>query len=239
MSGIVISSPSVTDHTGRRRLDDERDYVRHEIRTALERNVRVLPVLVQGAAMVGPESLPSDVAALSEVQAFTLESRHYDRDIEQVYRSIDGIVGYGGEIPRFDRQRTAVAGFVGLAAKGPTDEPTLLTKWPQFEYTFGGFEPGLLLAHAVHGWFGNGGGECYVMRVGDGEGTARAYGLTAAGNTGFAALQGADGVTIVAAPDIVGLYRIRVEFGFALELPGEFTRMMVEQPSGNVSVYAD
>jgi hypothetical protein len=30
---------------------------------------------------------------------------------------------------------------------------------------------------------------------------------------------------------------IRVEFGFALNVPGEFVRMSVEQPSGNIGVY--
>src|SRR5213596_405363 len=40
---------SVRDRHGRRRLDDPNDYVRVEIRTTLERNVLVIPVLVQGA----------------------------------------------------------------------------------------------------------------------------------------------------------------------------------------------
>src|SRR5918996_4230323 len=147
---LVIIGPrwsSVTDHAGRRRLDDEGDYVRHEIRTAVKRNVRLLPVLVQGARMVDPEELPADLEALSRVQAFSLDSRSYERDVQQLFRFIDGIVGYGGEIPRFTEERTAVAGFVGLAARGPTDGPVLVTKWAQFESTFGGFLPGTLLAH--------------------------------------------------------------------------------------------
>lgn len=61
---------------------------------------------------------------------------------------------------------TAVAAFVGLAAKGPFNEPRLLTNWTQFTSTFGEFIEGSYLAHAVYGYFLNGGGGCYVVRVG-------------------------------------------------------------------------
>jgi len=61
---------------------------------------------------------------------------------------------------------TAVAAFVGLAAKGPVNEPTLVTNWTQFTGTFGEFVEGTYLAHAVYGYFMNGGGACYVVRIG-------------------------------------------------------------------------
>jgi uncharacterized protein len=61
---------------------------------------------------------------------------------------------------------TAVAAFVGLAAQGPTDEPVLVSNWSQFTQTFGDFIEGSYLAHAVYGYFLNGGGSCYVIRVG-------------------------------------------------------------------------
>jgi TIR domain len=38
-----------TDRTGRRKLDDSNDLVRLEIQAALERNIRVIPVLVDGS----------------------------------------------------------------------------------------------------------------------------------------------------------------------------------------------
>ena len=61
---------------------------------------------------------------------------------------------------------TAVAAFVGFAEKGPSNEPTLVTNWTQFTQNFGGFIPGSYLAHAVYGYFLNGGGSAYVVRVG-------------------------------------------------------------------------
>ncbi len=66
---------------------------------------------------------------------------------------------------------TAVAAFVGFAAKGPVNEPVLVTNWTQYAGTFGEFIEGSYLAHAVYGYFLNGGGVCYVVRIGaDGDG---------------------------------------------------------------------
>jgi hypothetical protein len=61
---------------------------------------------------------------------------------------------------------TAVAAFVGLASSGPFNAPTLVTNWSQFTGTFGDFADGSYLHHAVYGYFQNGGGSCYVVRIG-------------------------------------------------------------------------
>lgn len=68
---------------------------------------------------------------------------------------------------------TAVAAFVGLAEKGPVNEPTLVSNWTQFTDRFGGFIEGSYLAHSVYGYFLNGGGNCFVVRIGaNGSGNA-------------------------------------------------------------------
>ncbi|KAA2258790.1 phage tail sheath family protein [Solihabitans fulvus] len=61
---------------------------------------------------------------------------------------------------------TAVAAFVGLAETGPLNEPTLVTNWTQFRQAFGDLTEGCYLAHAVFGYFSNGGGTAYVVRIG-------------------------------------------------------------------------
>src|SRR5687767_13290567 len=61
---------------------------------------------------------------------------------------------------------TAVAAFVGLAASGPMHAPTLVSNWTQFTNVFGDFVEGSYLAHAVYGYFLNGGGNAYVVRIG-------------------------------------------------------------------------
>ncbi|MCU1280826.1 MAG: tail sheath protein [bacterium] len=59
---------------------------------------------------------------------------------------------------------TRVAGFVGLAARGPLDEPVLLGGWNEFLDIYGHSNESYL-ARAVEGFFLNGGQSCYVVRV--------------------------------------------------------------------------
>ena len=61
---------------------------------------------------------------------------------------------------------TAVAAFVGFAEKGPINTPTLVTNWTQFVDGFGDFMEGFFLAHSVYGYFNNGGGRAYIVRLG-------------------------------------------------------------------------
>ena len=63
---------------------------------------------------------------------------------------------------------TSTAAFVGTAARGPIDEPTLIQSWDAFEREFGGIvadQPKSYLGHAVRGFFLNGGTACYVVRA--------------------------------------------------------------------------
>ena len=59
---------------------------------------------------------------------------------------------------------TRVAGFVGLASRGPLDEPVLLGGWNEFLDIYGHSNESYL-ARAVEGFFLNGGQTCYVVRV--------------------------------------------------------------------------
>jgi uncharacterized protein len=62
---------------------------------------------------------------------------------------------------------TAVAAFVGFAETGPLSEPTLVVNWTQYTSIFGGFLDDAYLPHAVHGYFLNGGGAAYIVRLPD------------------------------------------------------------------------
>ena len=66
---------------------------------------------------------------------------------------------------------TAVCAFVGFTERGIPNRPTLVTNWTQYSKAFGGFVDGTYLPQAVYGYFLNGGGAAYVVRIGaDGEG---------------------------------------------------------------------
>jgi len=63
--------------------------------------------------------------------------------------------------------RTDVAGFVGIAQRGPAHQPVRITSWSQFQAVFGGYDPRGWLAFAVNGFFANGGDACWVVRAVD------------------------------------------------------------------------
>ena len=60
---------------------------------------------------------------------------------------------------------TGVAGFVGLAQRGPTNAPVRVTSLEQFRAVYGQMEDEGYLAPAIQGFFDNGGQVCYVLRV--------------------------------------------------------------------------
>lgn len=61
---------------------------------------------------------------------------------------------------------TAIAAFIGLAEEGPFNTPTLVSNWTQFTTTFGGIVAGSYLGQSVYSYFQNGGGNAYVVRIG-------------------------------------------------------------------------
>jgi hypothetical protein len=75
---------TAAEANGTRRLDNPRDFVRLEIGKALERNIRVVPVLVGGATVPRPEDLPEDLKELSERQAVEIRDAHFHQDAEQL-----------------------------------------------------------------------------------------------------------------------------------------------------------
>ena len=86
---------TATDEAGRSRLHDPYDYVRMEISTALNRNTRVIPVLVQGASMPRTDVLPSDLAALTRRNAIELHDTNWESDVQRLITTLEGVVSSG------------------------------------------------------------------------------------------------------------------------------------------------
>ena len=72
------------DKGDRRRLDDPDDFVRIEIQAALERNVPVIPVLVDGAAMPQADELPRAIKRLARRQGIEISHNRFDSDAERL-----------------------------------------------------------------------------------------------------------------------------------------------------------
>jgi hypothetical protein len=89
---ICRSWLTAADATGRQRLHDPEDYVRMEIATALKRNTRVMPVLVQGASMPRTDELPNDLAALTRRNAIELHDTNWETDVRHFITTLERAV---------------------------------------------------------------------------------------------------------------------------------------------------
>jgi hypothetical protein len=74
--------------TGRRRLDNPKDFVRIEICAALSRSITVVPVLLDGAPMPEADQLPENMRKLVGRQAEFVEYRSFDTDLDRLIRRL-------------------------------------------------------------------------------------------------------------------------------------------------------
>jgi hypothetical protein len=105
------------DALGRRRLDDETDFVRLEIASALRRDIPVIPVLVRGAKMPRAEQLPADLQELAYRNAVELTHARWKSDVQVLIQALRPHMEASGEevSPQVD---------TGLAA-GPTQKAVI------------------------------------------------------------------------------------------------------------------
>src|ERR1700722_1472023 len=83
---------SSSDNENRRRIDDPDDFVRIEIEAALKRDVRVIPVLIDGAAMPKAAELPDSVKGLARRQGMEVSPARFDTDVEKLTSALASIL---------------------------------------------------------------------------------------------------------------------------------------------------
>jgi tetratricopeptide (TPR) repeat protein len=76
-----------------RRLDNPADLVRAEIRTALDRGLAIVPVLVGGASMPDGDQLPDELRALVTRDACELSDRRWADDVAHLGDALERRVG--------------------------------------------------------------------------------------------------------------------------------------------------
>lgn len=93
---IALIGPTwsrITDRRGQRRLDNPEDFVVLEIQAALEREILVIPVLVDGAVMPDRSDLPEGLQDLARRNAVPLDHATFSSDVttllDTVKRAID------------------------------------------------------------------------------------------------------------------------------------------------------
>lgn len=113
---------SVTDATGQRRLDDSEDLVRIEILAALERKIRVIPVLVGGARMPRKQDLPEALAPLSRRNAVELSETRFHSDVSRLIDAIEKVRASSEQIVAPSATPAApVVGRIAVAEREPRD----------------------------------------------------------------------------------------------------------------------
>jgi hypothetical protein len=84
---------TLKDDEGRRRIDNEDDFVRLEVASGLRRNIRVIPVLVSGAQMPAAADLPPDLQPLAKRNALEITEPDFDNDAQRLIRALEQALG--------------------------------------------------------------------------------------------------------------------------------------------------
>jgi len=79
---------SIANSAGKRRLDDENDFVRLEIASALARDIPVIPVLVHDAKMPKPDELPENLKNLVYRNSVELTHARWNSDVQLLTRAL-------------------------------------------------------------------------------------------------------------------------------------------------------
>jgi TIR domain len=88
---VVIGSRWLFLHDvyGRRRIDNENDWVATEILAGIKNERTVLPVLVSGATLPDPEALPDLLRPLLDSQAYKLNDEYWERDASYFVKRLE------------------------------------------------------------------------------------------------------------------------------------------------------
>lgn len=84
------------DEQGRRRIEQDDDFVRIEIASALARDVRVVPVLLDAEPMPTAAALPPDIQALARRQGVRVSRERFAEDVGKLAAEL----GLSGDAPK-------------------------------------------------------------------------------------------------------------------------------------------
>jgi TIR domain-containing protein len=117
---------AITDVKGVRRLDYPHDFVRLEIETALQRDIRVVPVLIDGAALPQAGDLPPSLRPLVRRQALELSHAGFRSEVSRLITAIAGIIDVDAGVPAVS---PAASPRAFAAGRGSWKLELVETKW--------------------------------------------------------------------------------------------------------------
>jgi hypothetical protein len=104
---------------GKTRIHEPHDWIHTEVSAAIERGVRVIPVMLDGASMPAAESLPEDLRPLTRMNAVDVRGSRLDADVWDLTGAT--ITALGGKWPPDEpggKIYSVLAGLYALFAGG-------------------------------------------------------------------------------------------------------------------------
>jgi hypothetical protein len=103
---VVVGPKWIGDHDGQSRIAEDSDFVRAEVEVALNRNIPVVPVLVDGASMPKPAVLPDAIKSFAFRNGMAVEPGvDFHSQMDRLARALDRIIGVA-ERPASSRHTT-------------------------------------------------------------------------------------------------------------------------------------
>ena len=92
------------DESGASRINNPEDWVRLEIKSALDRNIPVVPLLVQRASMPSQLQLPPELAQFTRRQAFELLDNRFHQDADNLINRLEEILDEVAERKKLEEE---------------------------------------------------------------------------------------------------------------------------------------
>jgi TIR domain len=119
------------DEYGNRRLDDPNDFVRIEIAAALQRNIPVIPILLDGARIPKATQLPEDLKELAVRNGMEIRHASFHGDMNRLIRELKGQLDQAGssdERTTADAQQSDPAVVQTVHLRAHTDDRATVSK---------------------------------------------------------------------------------------------------------------
>lgn len=128
---LVLIGPrwlDIRDAKGNRRLDDPRDWIRQEISTALQRGIRVVPVLIDGTPLPDEADLPDDLKPLVRRQALEVADTRWRGDMQRLAETLARVPGLHLQRQPAAPSPSPIPSPAPAAAVSPPPPPPAATK---------------------------------------------------------------------------------------------------------------
>jgi TIR domain-containing protein len=99
---VILIGRRWLERAGTRRIDDPDDSLRAEITTALRLKLKIVPLLVGGAAVPQHDDLPREVAPIVDWQALRIDDDDFDHDSSRLVAALERQLQDEGPDPHLD-----------------------------------------------------------------------------------------------------------------------------------------